>query len=110
MVTEADWRQWKPADFIPYLDVIVEAFGTKRIMYGSDWPVCLVAASYKRMKAIVDAYFKPFTENERKAFYGGNATGFYNLCPLIPVILNSFGTYTLCFSINFPSAYSSKLI
>lgn len=79
MVTEADWKQWKPKDFIPYLDVVVEAFGTKRIMYGSDWPVCLVAASYKRMKGIVDQYFKSFSDAEKKAFYGANAIKFYNL-------------------------------
>jgi L-fuconolactonase len=44
MVTEADWKAWKPADFHPYLDVIVEAFGINRIMFGSDWPVCKIAA------------------------------------------------------------------
>ena len=46
MVTEADWTEWKQADFIPYLDIITNAFGTGRIMYGSDWPVCLWAGSY----------------------------------------------------------------
>ncbi len=79
MVTEADWVQWKPTDFIPYLDVVVEAFGTRRIMYGSDWPVCLLAASYQKMKTIVDAYFEPFTNSEKKNFYGTNAVRFYNL-------------------------------
>lgn len=79
MVTEADWTKWKPQDFTPYLDTVVEAFGAKRIMYGSDWPVCLAAASYKKMKGIVDAYFASFTESEKAAFYGGNATRFYNL-------------------------------
>lgn len=79
MVTEADWTKWKPQDFTPYLDTVVEAFGAKRIMYGSDWPVCLVAASYKKMKGIVDTYFASFTESEKAAFYGGNATRFYNL-------------------------------
>ncbi|HOZ84124.1 MAG TPA: amidohydrolase family protein [Niabella sp.] len=79
MVTEADWRFWKPIDFNPYLDIVVEAFGTKRIMYGSDWPVCLVAASYKKMKAIVDKYFQAFSSHEKQAFYGGNAIRFYRL-------------------------------
>ncbi|MCH5597599.1 amidohydrolase family protein [Niabella ginsengisoli] len=79
MVTEADWKKWKPADFTPYLDTVVEAFGTKRIMYGSDWPVCLVAASYKKMKSIVDHYFATFSETEKNAFYGGNAIKFYKL-------------------------------
>ncbi|HMR84681.1 MAG TPA: amidohydrolase family protein [Niabella sp.] len=79
MVTEADWKKWKPADFTPYLDVVVEAFSPKRILYGSDWPVCLVAAPYKKMKAIVDGYFASFSENEKRAFYGGNAVKFYDL-------------------------------
>ena len=79
MVTEADWKKWKPTDFTPYLDVVVEAFGTKRILYGSDWPVCLVATSYTKMKAIVDQYFNSFSAHEKNAFYGGNAIKFYNL-------------------------------
>ncbi|GAB3416029.1 amidohydrolase family protein [Niabella aquatica] len=79
MVTETEWKKWKPADFNPYLDTVVEAFGAERIMYGSDWPVCLVAASYKKMKAIVDSYFASFSENEKRAFYGGNAIKFYGL-------------------------------
>lgn len=79
MVTEADWKKWKRQQFTPYLDVVVQAFGTKRIMYGSDWPVCLVAGSYKKMKTIVDDYFHTFSENEKAAFYGGNAIKFYRL-------------------------------
>jgi L-fuconolactonase len=79
MVTEADWKTWATQDFIPYIDVVVNAFGTKRIMFGSDWPVCLVAASYKRMKEIVDGYFSFFSKNEQKNFYGKTASTFYNL-------------------------------
>lgn len=79
MVTEADWRNWKKEDFIPYLDTAVEAFGTKRILFGSDWPVCLVAASYADMLGIVEEYFASFSETEQAAFFGGNAARFYNL-------------------------------
>ncbi len=79
MVTEADWKSWTRDDFIPYIDVVVNAFGTKRIMFGSDWPVCLVAASYKKMKEIVDDYFSFFSKNEQKNFYGKTAIKFYNL-------------------------------
>ena len=79
MVTEADWKNWKKEDFKPYLDVIVEAFGTKRIMFGSDWPVCLVAASYKEMMSIVNEYFSSFSANEQALIFGGNATSFYKL-------------------------------
>ncbi len=79
MVTEADWRNWKPEDFKPYLDAVVETFGIKRIMFGSDWPVCLVAATYSQMMKIVKDYFSPFTQSEQDLFFGGNATLFYHL-------------------------------
>ena len=79
MVTEADWAHWKPEHFRVYLDTIVEAFGTQRIMYGSDWPVCLVAASYQQVLQIVQDYFAPFNESDKAAFFGGNAIKFYKL-------------------------------
>jgi len=79
MVTEADWKNWKQEDFVPYLDAVVEAFGTKRIMYGSDWPVCLLAASYESVLRIVEQYFATFSEGERQLFFGENAIQFYNL-------------------------------
>jgi len=79
MVTEADWKSWKQPDFVPYLDTIVEAFGIKRIMYGSDWPVCLLAASYENVLGIVEQYFSAFSESERRLFFGENAIQFYNL-------------------------------
>jgi L-fuconolactonase len=79
MVTEADWKTWKKEDFRPYLDVVVEAFGMKRLMFGSDWPVCLVAASYSEVVNLVSEYFSTFTKEEQDAVFGGNAARFYNL-------------------------------
>ncbi len=79
MVTEADWKNWKKEDFHPYLDVVVNAFGTKRILFGSDWPVCLVAASYAAMLDIVKDYFSSFTQHEQDLFFGGNASVFYHV-------------------------------
>ena len=79
MVTEADWKNWKKDDFIPYIEAVIEAFGTNRIMYGSDWPVCLVAASYEQMLGIVEEYFSSFSETEQELFFGKNAIQFYNL-------------------------------
>ena len=79
MITEADWTNWKIGDFTPYLDVIVEAFGTDRVMFGSDWPVSLLAADYAKMKQIVDDYFSKFSASEQAAFYGKTATRFYKL-------------------------------
>jgi L-fucono-1,5-lactonase len=79
MVTEADWKNWKQDDFVPYVDVVIEAFGPDRIMYGSDWPVCLVAASYEQTLGIVVEYFSSFSETEQELFFGGNAVKFYSL-------------------------------
>lgn len=79
MVTEADWKKWKKEDFTPYIDTVVEAFGTHRIMHGSDWPVCQVAASYGKMLEIVSGYFSKFSATEQAAFFGGNACSFYNI-------------------------------
>ena len=79
MVTEADWKEWKKEDFRPYVDVVLNAFGVDRIMFGSDWPVCLVAASYEEMVGIVKDYFTTFSKQEQEQFFGINATRFYNL-------------------------------
>ncbi|MEQ8415628.1 MAG: amidohydrolase family protein [Imperialibacter sp.] len=79
MVTEADWKNWQKADFRPYLDAAVEGFGMDRLMFGSDWPVCLCAADYTQVVDIVDDYFSSFSKSEQAAFWGGNAARFYNL-------------------------------
>ena len=59
-------KSGSPLNFNPYLDVVVESFGTKRIMYGSDWPVCLVASGYDEMLGIVKKYFSTFSVNEQE--------------------------------------------
>ncbi len=79
MVTEVDYKNWHESDFLPYLDIVVKSFGTKRIMYGSDWPVCLVAASYREMLNVVENYFNGFSETEQQDFFGKNAQLFYQL-------------------------------
>jgi L-fuconolactonase len=79
MVTEANWEFWEEYDFRPYIDVILETFGTKRIMFGSDWPVCLLAGVYEDVKQIADDYFNGFSNSEQADFFGGNATTFYQL-------------------------------
>lgn len=79
MVTEADWKNWKTEDFTPYLDVIFEAFGAKRVLFGSDWPVCNLAGGYEKMLSIVQNYTSTLTQNEQGLFWGGNAVQFYHL-------------------------------
>ena len=79
MVTEADMRNWKQADFTPYLDAVMEAFGINRVMFGSDWPVCLAAGSYKAVAGIVKNYFAGFSAEEQQLFFSKNASAFYHL-------------------------------
>ena len=79
MVTEANWNQWKQSDFRPYLDVVFEAFGEDRLMFGSDWPVCLVAGSYDAVLGIVREYVHPLPEGSRQKILGTNAARFYRV-------------------------------
>jgi L-fuconolactonase len=79
MVTEADWQHWKSADFTPYLDVIFECFGPKRVMVGSDWPVCTLAARHDEVMQIVADFLKKLSMNEQVAVWGENAQRFYGL-------------------------------
>jgi L-fuconolactonase len=79
MVTEADWSNWKSDDFFPYLDELFESFGANRLMYGSDWPVCLLAATYEQQLDIVAQYISRLTNNEKLSVMGDNARRFYNL-------------------------------
>ncbi|WP_324672107.1 amidohydrolase family protein [Hymenobacter sp. GOD-10R] len=79
MVTEADWHHWQSADFRPYLDVVFDAFGADKVMFGSDWPVCEVAGGYDRMLGLAHNYLGSFSAAEQAQFWGGNATGFYKL-------------------------------
>lgn len=79
LVTEADWTDFKDEDLFPYIDVVVKAFGPKRLMFGSDWPVCLLAADYDRVFNIVNSYFEEFTDDEKNAIFGQTAAAFYGL-------------------------------
>jgi L-fuconolactonase len=79
MATEAHWDTWTMDTLKPYIDTVVEAFGTERIMFGSDWPVCLVASSYKKWLKGLQNYFNTFSISEQEAFFANNAINFYKL-------------------------------
>ena len=79
MTTEGEWNDWKPSDFNVYLDTIVKAFGTDRLMYGSDFPVCTLAATYEAQLNIITVYFSTFTNLEKKKIMGDNASKFYGI-------------------------------
>ncbi len=78
-VTEADPKAWQPQQLTPYLDVVWEAFGAERLMFGSDWPVCLVASSYGQWMSVLKDYTASFSEDEKRKFWGETASSFYNL-------------------------------
>ena len=77
MVTEADWKGWKAADFDRYLDTVTREFGPERLIFGSDWPVCTLAASYTQVYETAADFYRGFSHGERKAIFGLNAARFY---------------------------------
>jgi L-fuconolactonase len=79
MVTENDWNLWTEADFEPYMQETLAAFGAKRLMFGSDWPVCMLAASYSQVTDIVQNFITSLSTNEQEDILGKNAIEFYNL-------------------------------
>lgn len=79
LVTEAAWQGWRRADFAPYLEVALEAFGPKRLMLGSDWPVCLLAAEYPDVVGIVTDFIARLSDSEQALILGGTASRFYGL-------------------------------
>ena len=79
IITEADWQKWTPDACKPYLDCVFEAFGPERVMFGSDWPVCLVAGSYTRVVELIRGYIGQCSPAEQDAIMGLNASRFYKL-------------------------------
>lgn len=79
MVTEADFNTWSPEQIHPYMDTALEAFGSKRILFGSDWPVCLVAGNYSKIKKLTTDFISQLSQIEQNSIMGNNAIEFYNL-------------------------------
>lgn len=79
MVTEAPWHTWKPTDLQPYAEVVLDAFGPSRVMFGSDWPVCLLAATYAEVVQTAETLTSTLTPAEREAVFTTTATRTYNL-------------------------------
>ena len=79
MVTEANWHDWKFANFRPYLDCVLDAFSPSRLMIGSDWPVCTVSAPYSRTMALVRDFIAELTSTEQEAILGGKCAAFYRV-------------------------------
>ncbi|MGB5607831.1 amidohydrolase family protein [Eudoraea sp.] len=79
MVTETKNFKWRQEDFSPFMEVVLDAFGWQRLLYGSDWPVCLLGGSYKEVITIVRDYISKLSDHERAGIMGQNAVNFYSL-------------------------------
>ncbi len=79
LVTEADWDGWKPEQVLPYAWHVLDAFGPGRVLFGSDWPVCVLAATYDEVVALAERATLRLGEGERAAVFGGNAARAYGL-------------------------------
>ena len=79
MVTEADFENWTEHQLRPYLDTVLAAFGPARLMFGSDWPVCLVASDYERWYDLICEYIQPLSSDEQAAIMSDTAMRAYKL-------------------------------
>ncbi len=79
MVTEADFNSWTPQQMFPYFETVLEAFGPRRLIFGSDWPVCLVACQYRRWVSLVREWIEPLSASEQSAVMGETARSVYKL-------------------------------
>jgi L-fuconolactonase len=79
MVTEADWRHWQPGDLHPYVDHALSCFGPERLMFGSDWPVCLLAGDYGRVVGALEENLAGLSASEQAEVFGGTAARVYGL-------------------------------
>jgi L-fuconolactonase len=80
MITQANHKTWTAGDLQPYVEHVLQCFGFERVMFGSDWPVCLLAGSYDQVIAATQTILKPHLNERRESdIFGGNATRFYKL-------------------------------
>jgi L-fuconolactonase len=79
LVTEADWRSWRPADLQPFVDRVLDVAGADRLLFGSDWPVCLLAASYDAVLSTARTLIAALSPGEQAAILGETAVAVYRL-------------------------------
>jgi len=79
LITEAHWQQWTVGDLKPYVQVALDSFGPDRCMFGSDWPVCLLAGSYEQVIGALNEAIGPLSATERRKVFGETAANYYRL-------------------------------
>jgi L-fuconolactonase len=81
IITEANWKKWRKEELKVYLDTALELFGPKRLMFGSDWPVCLIAGQYEQVLEIIELFIQPLSQSEKAQIMGVTAMEFYGIKP-----------------------------
>lgn len=79
MITEADLKKWTYEEILPYMEIVLELFGPQKLMYGSDWPVCLVAGEYERVWEAINRFTDALSAGEKERILGGTAKEFYRI-------------------------------
>jgi L-fuconolactonase len=79
MVAEADWHHWKEEEMYSYLDIVMDSFGVERVMFGSDWPVCLIASSYERWLETIQKYMQRYSQEDQQKIFADNCKKFYHI-------------------------------
>jgi L-fuconolactonase len=79
MITEADLKKWNYEDILPYMEIALDLFGPQKLMFGSDWPVCLVAGEYERVWETVNQFTDALSAGEKERIFGGTAQEFYRI-------------------------------
>jgi len=84
MITEAKWHEWTVDDLRPYVEKVVDIFGTNRVMFGSDWPVCLLSGTYEQWFGAIQEILKDFSGRDKELIFGENARKFYKIHSWLP--------------------------
>jgi L-fuconolactonase len=79
LITVADWNKWSNHELYPYLEIALEIFGPKRLLFGSDWPVCLLAGEYGQVLEVIESFTNQLSADEKEAILGGTAQEFYSI-------------------------------
>jgi len=79
LITEADWKNWSTQELYPFLEIALEIFGPKRLLFGSDWPVCLLAGEYMQVFEVIESFTNQLSAEEKEAILGGTAQEFYSI-------------------------------
>lgn len=79
LFTLGNWKSWRPADFYPFLDILLESFGPHRLLYASDWPFLLLSGAYVQWKSLLGKYCEKWSAEDKENFFGENTRRLYQV-------------------------------